>query len=1017
MIRIGILIDSIEDQCESELCQGIIDYFNTIKVQTIIIEGVHNYRDNEKGRQYISTSKMVRKSDLKGLIIFSSFFLDHIKKDDLIHFINSFSNIPVVSVGFSIPGIPSVLLNEDKSLNKLVDYLVIKREIKHFYFMFEDADNENSQRRLEVIRKRFESHDIEISDSNIHNFEYINHKQAKDETEHLLRKSLILPEAIVCFDDYIALGVIDYLEDRNISVPSDIVVTGFDDISTNSPFLSKLITVKQPFLTAGVESAKILANIIEGNRVEDITSIDCSEIIHKTSYDSFNNMDSVSEIKKTIDVENLDIHGDIGAIISNISAVSNESKRMLSDLFNAVNIYKVYKDQKQISISVNKYIKGSNINVHQLTGLRSLLKKSLNFICKIYSENSLYHEIFSLLLSKINDEIINILASESYVKDNQNRTTPLGGQIMLRSESLEELLIKLPGYLDIYNFKSCFLFLYKKNFVYHNTQKSNIPLKTDLVYAKYNHKPCDLDYPISFDSQNVLPDWEILQYDSNYIFIMLVFNNIPVGYLFVDYNQKVNPKYFGTMRINLETALHNVLRLEEARDRIKTETEYYINNYRDLKSTFMEVENYYSLLIKSSASSNLLTDMGSGLRRLKNKINSVFIEDEEISSFNYNQSIPIITFFKKKGIELSLPDDSQRNNDEYFLEFDPFALELILKVLEKNNRLDIKKVEFAPEKRIANLNIYIEEVPLPDLNNMYINSKIGSSSKENRLLSEFIVIKKVLDSGGIPFIFSRSENNGSILSIKLKYSNPTALDEWPRDRTGYANSAKDTVILIEPDFHLRKSMESVLEESYNVISLSSALNINNSMDFKNKISMIIADFPISTSKNFSVLKDFFVEKIKLGIPIIFMSERRSQREIIKALEMGAIDFLFKPFSMKEVVFKVKNYLTLSGIQKDYFINKFEDSLLEVIDSDFSIFDIKMKKVTDRLRIDYDLTPREIEVVNYMSDKLYHRQIANKMNLTEQTVKNISHVIYKKCNVSGKKELIELIKKDQIYTNV
>jgi LacI family transcriptional regulator len=54
------------------------------------------------------------------------------------------------------------------------------------------------------------------------------------------------PDALICYDDVEALGVMDALRDRGLRVPDDIAIVGFDDIPFAGISNPRLTTVAQP---------------------------------------------------------------------------------------------------------------------------------------------------------------------------------------------------------------------------------------------------------------------------------------------------------------------------------------------------------------------------------------------------------------------------------------------------------------------------------------------------------------------------------------------------------------------------------------------------------------------------------------------------------------------------------------------------------------------------------------------------------------------------------------------------
>jgi LacI family transcriptional regulator len=73
-----------------------------------------------------------------------------------------------------------------------------------------------------------------------------------------------LPEAIVCANDQMALGVLHALSAAGRRVPGDVAVVGFDDISLARHLSPSLTTVRQPSRQLGTVAVEILIDVIEG---------------------------------------------------------------------------------------------------------------------------------------------------------------------------------------------------------------------------------------------------------------------------------------------------------------------------------------------------------------------------------------------------------------------------------------------------------------------------------------------------------------------------------------------------------------------------------------------------------------------------------------------------------------------------------------------------------------------------------------------------------------------------------
>ena len=71
--------------------------------------------------------------------------------------------------------------------------------------------------------------------------------------------------AIVCGNDFIAIGAMRALHELGRSVPQDVSVVGFDDIPWASFSIPGLTTVHQPFSKLGIEAAALLIRRIMGD--------------------------------------------------------------------------------------------------------------------------------------------------------------------------------------------------------------------------------------------------------------------------------------------------------------------------------------------------------------------------------------------------------------------------------------------------------------------------------------------------------------------------------------------------------------------------------------------------------------------------------------------------------------------------------------------------------------------------------------------------------------------------------
>jgi LacI family repressor for deo operon, udp, cdd, tsx, nupC, and nupG len=77
----------------------------------------------------------------------------------------------------------------------------------------------------------------------------------------------VRPTAIFCFNDEMAMGVLDYARRQSLSVPADLSVVGFDDIRFARYTQPALTTIAQPMREIGEGTVRLLLSILADDSV------------------------------------------------------------------------------------------------------------------------------------------------------------------------------------------------------------------------------------------------------------------------------------------------------------------------------------------------------------------------------------------------------------------------------------------------------------------------------------------------------------------------------------------------------------------------------------------------------------------------------------------------------------------------------------------------------------------------------------------------------------------------------
>jgi LacI family transcriptional regulator len=105
----------------------------------------------------------------------------------------------------------------------------------------------------------------------------------EEAAEKLLAEHATLPDAIVCANDQMAIGVLQALARGGVRVPEDVAVTGFDDIFPGSLFEPPLTTVHQPMRLLGERAcARLLDRIAQPDLPPQVELLPTALVLRKS---------------------------------------------------------------------------------------------------------------------------------------------------------------------------------------------------------------------------------------------------------------------------------------------------------------------------------------------------------------------------------------------------------------------------------------------------------------------------------------------------------------------------------------------------------------------------------------------------------------------------------------------------------------------------------------------------------------------------------------------------------------
>ena len=132
------------------------------------------------------------------------------------------------------------------------------------------------------------------------------------------------------------------------------------------------------------------------------------------------------------------------------------------------------------------------------------------------------------------------------------------------------------------------------------------------------------------------------------------------------------------------------------------------------------------------------------------------------------------------------------------------------------------------------------------------------------------------------------------------------------------------ILLIEDNENISDGLKYSLEkEKYHVMVCASIEDTINYLEENNSIDFAVIDVSLPDGNGFDLYQKYIKGK---NIPSIFLTARDSEDDIVKGLELGAEDYMTKPFSTRELLARMKrnimkhkneSVITIEGVSFDF----------------------------------------------------------------------------------------------------
>ena len=261
---IGIISSDISNPYFNELLYGIEKTLNKKQYAVLYMNSDNKLKEEENSIQNLLSYRV------NGLILLSP--LADSKNP---YMTLAIEKTNVVVIEGDLPGVDMVNADNYNNGKKVAEYLINKGH-HQIGFCSSNYQSFSSQLRLMGYKDALKQHNISVSHDNI----FIGDNYI-EKIDRRLKQSEPLT-AIFAVNDHHALEIYDYCYNKGLSIPSDLSVVGFDNLSVSRLINPKLTTISIPIKDIGSIAAELIISKLENRKASQLVTVD-TELIERES--------------------------------------------------------------------------------------------------------------------------------------------------------------------------------------------------------------------------------------------------------------------------------------------------------------------------------------------------------------------------------------------------------------------------------------------------------------------------------------------------------------------------------------------------------------------------------------------------------------------------------------------------------------------------------------------------------------------------------------------------------------
>lgn len=215
------------------------------------------------------------------------------------------------------------------------------------------------------------------------------------------------------------------------------------------------------------------------------------------------------------------------------------------------------------------------------------------------------------------------------------------------------------------------------------------------------------------------------------------------------------------------------------------------------------------------------------------------------------------------------------------------------------------------------------------------------------------------------------------------------------------NNKKHSVLIVEDNLQMLGYLASRLQEHFSVYVATDGRMALEKLGSINRPDLIISDIMMDNMDGYEFMKELSGKNFN-AVPLIFLTAKATEHDKLKGLNLGAVDFIYKPFNIHELISKAVTIVSKAEQQKSELvtsISRFLNGTAEATPSSSgeSAFEYNCYR--------FNISGREKEIIVKMAEGSTYSNIAARLFISKNTVSKHIRNIFQKTGTCNKVELL------------